>query len=83
MNQIKAQELILLWKGKCNLLSFAIGQIWQCLLHEGFKEGITWDKVLSLTLDGWPNLTCQMEEDWEDTGVEVAAMKWSKTSLML
>ena len=54
----KAQELILLWKEKGDHLSFAIGQIWQCLLHEGFKEWITWDKVLSLTLDGWPNLTC-------------------------
>ena len=59
----KAQLLILSWKGKGNLLSFAIGQIWQSLLHEGCNEGITWHKVLSLTSDGWPNLACQKEKD--------------------
>ena len=78
----KAQLLILLWKEKVNLLSFAIGQIWQSLLHEGCKEGITWHKVLSLTSEGWLNLACQMEEDGEGTRVEVAAVKWLKTSLM-
>ena len=78
----KAQLLSLLWKGKGNLLIFSIGQIWQSLVQEGCKEGITWHKVLSLTSDGWPNLACQMEDDWEGTRVEVAVVKWLKTSLM-
>ena len=79
----KAQLLSLLWKGKGNLLIFAIGQIWKSLVQEGCKEGITWHKVLSLMSDGWPNLACQMEEDWVWTCVEVAAVKWLKASLML
>ena len=70
MNQVKSTRTDIIMKRKGNLLSFAIGKIWQPLLQEDFRH-----RLLSLTSDGCPNLSCQIDECWEDTGVEVTAVK--------
>ena len=68
-------------KGKGNLLSLAIGQIWQVLLQKDCKEGILWPKALSFTSEGCPNLACQRKEDVEL--VAVVAEKGRKEALNL